>query len=183
MLSLTDCELARRAQQGDAEAYGELVRRYQSNVYNVCYRLTGERREAEDMAQETFLRAFLHFAQYDPARPFGAWIRRVATNLCINHYQMLKTASLPLDEELERPAAGRQITPESLHLQAETSEKVRAAIQSLPPIYRVVIELRHFQDLSYTEIAELLNLPLSDVKSYLFRARRSLVEKMRPYVG
>jgi RNA polymerase sigma-70 factor (ECF subfamily) len=181
MPSPTDHDLVRQAWQGNAEAYGELVQNYQSLVFNVCYRLMGERREAEDMTQETFLRAFLHLEQCDPERPFGAWIRRVATNLCINHYQMLKKASLPLDEELEQPVPGAPMTPELIQVQAERSEQVRAAIRSLPPVYRVVIELRHFQELTYTEIAEQLDLPLSDVKSYLFRARRLLAEKLRPY--
>ncbi len=181
MPSPTDRDLVRQARQGDAEAYGELVQNYQSLVFNVCYHLLGERREAEDMTQETFIRAFQHLQQYDLERPFGAWIRRVATNLCINHYQNLENASLPLDEELEQPVPGGPMTPESIQLQAEGSEQVRAAIRSLPLVYRAVIELRHFQELSYTEIAEQLELPLSDVKSYLFRARRLLAEKLRTY--
>ena len=181
MPSQTDRDLVRRARQGNTEAYGELVQNYQSLVFNVCYRLMGERCEAEDITQETFLRAFKHLEQYDPERPFGAWIRRVATNLCLNHYQMLEDASLPLDEELEHPLPGGSMTPELIQVQAESSEQVRAAIHSLPPVYRVVIELRHFQELSYKEIAEQLDLPLSDVKSHLFRARRLLAEKLRAY--
>lgn len=181
MPSQTDRDLVRQARQGHTEAYGELVQNYQSLVFNVCYRLMGELREAEDMTQETFLHAFRHLGQYDPDRPFAAWIRRVATNLCINRYKTHKIDSLPFDEELEKPVPGDPVTPEAVQLQAEKSEKVRAAICSLAPVYRVVIELRHFQDLSYTEIAEQLNLPLSDVKSHLFRARRLLAEKLRPY--
>jgi RNA polymerase sigma-70 factor (ECF subfamily) len=181
MSSRTDRDLVRQARQGNAEAYGELVQNYQSLVFNVCYRLLDERREAEDLTQETFLRAYQHLEQYDPERPFGAWIRRVATNLCINHYRLLEQVDLPLDEELRGPLPGSPMTPELILVKAEKSEQVREAIRSLPPVYRVVIELRHFQDLSYTEIADQLDLPVSDVKSHLFRARRLLAEKLRTY--
>ena len=75
MLDLDDRTLARQARRGDAQAFGELVRRYQTSVFNVCYRLAGERREAEDLTQEAFLRAYERLASFDDARPFGPWMR------------------------------------------------------------------------------------------------------------
>lgn len=171
----TDRDLAIRARRGEAEAFGELVRRYQSSVFNVCYRLIGERREAEDMAQEAFLRAYQRLDTFDAGRPFGPWIRRVAANACLNHLEGSAPADVPLDEERDQ-AADEQ--PEMAHEQSEQAEAVRAAILSLPPRYRVVIELRHFQDMSYDEIAMTLDIPLSDVKSHLFRARKILAERL-----
>jgi RNA polymerase sigma-70 factor (ECF subfamily) len=207
MFSPTDGELARRALQGEPQAFGELVKRYQSSVFNVCYRMVGERTQAEDLAQEAFIRAYRRLDQYDGERPFGPWIRRLSANLCLNHLQSeaarqrLRSGDLAFDDETTgriaasgandpvfniTAAPGYSLatgtsSPEALQEQAELSSIVRAAIASLPVAYRAVIELRHFQDLSYAEIAEQLGIPLSDVKSHLFRARQMLAEKLKPY--
>jgi RNA polymerase sigma-70 factor (ECF subfamily) len=181
MVTLSDRDLATRVRHGDKDAFGELVRRYQTSIFNVCYRLAGESREAEDLAQEAFVRAYERFDRYDLERPFGPWMRRVATNLCLNHLSTRVKAAFSLDDERDEPPSGVDQSPEGLSLRAERAEVLRAAILALPPHYRAVIELRHFQDLSYAQIAEQLGIPLSDVKSHLFRARRSLEKKMRPY--
>jgi RNA polymerase sigma-70 factor (ECF subfamily) len=169
-------EWLNRAQRGDPDAYGQIVRRYQTAVFNVCYRLLRDRAEAEDAAQETFLRAHARLRMFDPARPFGPWIRRVAANLCLNRLEARPPAGAELDEERDRAP---DADPEAAREQAESAEAIRNAIAGLPPRYRAVIELRHFQDLSYDEMAAALNLPLSDVKSHLFRARRMLAEKLK----
>ena len=175
MADPTDRDLAIRARRGEAEAFGELVRRYQTSVFNVCYRLLGERREAEDLAQEAFVRAYQRLDSFDAERPFGPWMRRVAANLCLNRLQLDAPPAAPLDEERDEDTA---TTPEAAQEQSERAELVRAALLSLPGHYRAVIELRHFQELSYDEIAAALRLPLSDVKSHLFRARKMLAEKL-----
>lgn len=95
MADPTDRDLAIRARRGDAEAFGELVRRYQGSVFNVCYRLLGERREAEDMAQEAFIRAYGRLETFDADRPFGPWIRRVAANACFNRLQQNAPVDVP----------------------------------------------------------------------------------------
>jgi RNA polymerase sigma-70 factor (ECF subfamily) len=177
----TDQELARRAQSGELQAYGELVQRYQAAVFSVCYRLLGERREAEDLAQEAFIRAHQRLHLYDLQRPFGPWIRRVAANLCLNHLDVQRAASYALEDEWDHPALVQPGTPETLHAVAERAEAVRQALLSLPAHYRAVIELRHFHECSYTEISEQLSIPLSDVKSHLFRARQILAQKLKPY--
>lgn len=174
-----DGTLVRMAVRGgpDAQAaYGELVRRHQTAVFNVCYRLLGQRGDAEDAAQEAFIRAFDRLGQFDTARPFGPWIRRVAANHCLNRLAARRPESVALDEERDRAP---ELGPEAAQEQAEQHRRLRAALVSLPPHYRAVIELRHFQDLSYDEIASALHLPLSDVKSHLFRARKLLAEKLQ----
>jgi RNA polymerase sigma-70 factor (ECF subfamily) len=172
---------ARRGKTADAaEAYGELVRQHQTSVFNVCYRLLGERREAEDLAQEAFIRAYERLHTFDVERPFGPWIRRVAANLCLNRLEARAPAHVELDEERDETDHWEQVDPARVHEQAEGAEAVRAALLSLPPHYRAVLELRHFQDMSYAEIAQALHLPLSDVKSHLFRARKLLAEKLKP---
>jgi RNA polymerase sigma-70 factor (ECF subfamily) len=167
--------LAQRAAQGDREAFGELVRCHQAGVYNVAYRMLGECRDAEDAAQETFLRAYRAIQTLDPQRPPGPWLKKIAVNVCLNWLERRGTLTLEDETTVPSPDPG----PETQTIEREQSRQIRAALLSLPPRYRAVIELRHFQELSYTEIAETLNRPLSDIKSDLFRARKLLAEKIR----
>ena len=174
MTASTDRELIVRARRGDRNAFGELVTCYQTGVFNVCYRLLHERTEAEDLAQETFMRAYDRLHIFDLDREFGPWIRRIAANLCLNYLESRKV-TVQLDQERDADESRR---PEQQVEVQERSVQIRAALISLPPHYRVVIELRHYQELSYDEIASELKIPLSDVKSHLFRARKLLAEKL-----
>ena len=172
-----DRDLILRTRRGETDAFGELVRRYQVAVFNVCYRLMGERHEAEDMAQEAFIRAYGRLESYDPERPFGPWMRRVAANVCINRFESLPAPQPVLDEERDPDDPAQR--PEPVAEQRDEADHLRRALLSLPTHYRAVLELRHYQELSYEEIAETLQLPLSDVKSHLFRARKLLAEKLK----
>ncbi len=176
-----DGDLVRRSLQGNPEAFGELVQRYQSSVFNVCYRLLGERAAAEDLAQEAFMRAYERLGTFDVSRPFGPWIRRVAANHCLNHLERRPQPDQPLDDEAALPVGqawhGTQ-DPATVAEMNQTAQALRAAILALPPRFRAVIELRHFQDLSYAEMAAALERPLSDVKSDLFRARKLLAQSL-----
>ena len=174
MTAPTDRDLILRSRRGDAEAYGELVTRYQTSVFNVCYRILHERGEAEDLAQESFIRAYDRLASFDIEREFGPWIRRVAANLCLNHLESQRSTAELKDEQ----DAGESQRPEETIEVRERSEQIRRALASLPAHYRVVVELRHYQAMSYDEIAFELKIPLSDVKSHLFRARKLLAEKL-----
>ena len=170
----SDRDLIQRARRGDEQAFGELIVRYQTSVFNVCYRLLHERSEAEDMAQESFVRAHERLSTFDVERPFGPWIRRVAANMCLNHLSSQKLTT-GLDDERD---ADEGQGPEMIQEARERSEQIRRALVSLPPHYRLVVELRHYQEMSYDEIAAELKIPLSDVKSHLFRARKLLAEKL-----
>ena len=174
MAASPDRELLVRARRGDRNAFGELVTCYQTGVFNVCYRLLHERDEAEDLAQETFMRAYDRLHIFDLDREFGPWIRRIAANLCLNYLESRKV-TVQLDEERDADESQRPEKQVEVH---ERSAQIRATLLSLPPHYRVVIELRHYQELSYDEIARELQIPLSDVKSHLFRARKLLAEKL-----
>jgi RNA polymerase sigma-70 factor (ECF subfamily) len=175
----SDQALVHETRGGDIEAYGVVVRRYQTSVFNVCYRMLGERREAEDLTQETFVRAYQRLNTYDPARPFGPWIRRIAANMCLNHLKRNRRIWLPLDDEHDLPDAGPGVDLATAVEEKVDRSRIRDAIQALPPHYRAVIELRHFQGLSYEETARALSLPLSDVRSHLYRARQLLAERLR----
>jgi len=170
----SDRALVLRVRGGDPEAFGELVQRYQTSVYNVCYRLLNDTGAAEDQAQEAFIRAFQRLDQFDAERPFGPWVRRVAANLCLNRLAVARAPMVSFDDERDAPNLDTAPDPAEMHEAREAADSLRAAIAALPDRYRIVIELRHFQELSYAEIAVELNLPVSDVKSHLFRARKLL---------
>ncbi|VAW37430.1 hypothetical protein MNBD_CHLOROFLEXI01-3350 [hydrothermal vent metagenome] len=189
-MTLTDEQnLLQLAKQGDdtsAAAYGELMRRHQTAVYNVAYRLLGRRVEAEDATQEAFMRAYRALDRFDVERPFAPWIKRITTNLCLNWLESAKVKPQLLAAEMsrdDRPVdmddwAQTAPSPEQTMVRQEQSVRLRQAILTLPPRYRAAIELRHFQELSYDEMADVLQRPLSSVKSDLFRARKLLAKKM-----
>ena len=173
----TDRNLTILAAQGDQEAFGKLVRRHQSAIFNVAYRMLGNDRDAEEATQEAFIRAYRAFGSFDSERPFLPWLKRIATNVCLNQIKQDHPA-LSLENDIA-PPKGPNPSPEMQTTQNERDAQIRAAILSLQPRYRAVIELRHFQDLSYAEIAETLDRPLSDIKSDLFRARKMLAAKLK----
>jgi RNA polymerase sigma-70 factor, ECF subfamily len=176
MLDLTDRSLVTRTLADHPQAYGELVRRYQNSVFNVCFRLLGERLEAEDLTQDAFIRAYQRLTTFDVEREFGPWIRRLAANLCYNHLKKNQLPQTFLDDEVEIPRDSIDTDPELAAEKSEQSASIRATLLQLPPHYRITLELRHFQQLSYEEMAAELDLPLNTVKSHLFRARKQLAK-------
>lgn len=187
--STHESSLLLQAQQGDKLAFGKLVQIHQTAVFNVAYRVLGNRQAAEDAAQEAFLRAYRALDRFDRQRPFAPWVKRISVNVCLNWLEaerirpQISAADLGTSTETPvRPEqwAAKQPTPEQTMIQAETSQQLRAAIIQLPPQYRAVIELRHFQELSYAEMAKTLERPVSSVKSDLFRARKLLATSMKP---
>lgn len=168
-------KLVKLAQRGDTEAFGELVKNHQRAVFNIAYRLTYNREEAEDVAQEAFVRAFQAIKRFDTDRPFGPWVFRIATNTALN---LIKRRHPEVDIDKVTVIADPSPAPDERAIAAERSTMIRAAVAALPPNYRAAIELRHFQGLSYREMSEELGAPLSDVKSWLFRARRKLQDML-----
>lgn len=179
MSALSDRDLVLHVRRGEVAAFGELVQRYQVSVFNVCFRFVGERREAEDLAQETFIRVYERLGTFDIDKPFGPWVRRVAANICLNHLERKSFVRVPLDEEFEPPTEPLSTSPENTIEKRERASEVRDALRTLPPHFRAVIELRHFQELDYAEIAAALDLPMNTIKSHLFRARKLLAERLK----
>jgi len=169
-------ELLRRVQSGDLEAYGPVIREYQGSVYNVCLRVLRKPQEAEDLTQEAFLRAYRNIAHYDLERPFGPWLRTLAANLCYNHLQKARLQQVPLEDEWNRLPSSPKMNPEALVELSQEHQQLFQAIWQLPDSQRVALELRHFQDLSYKDMARIMELPLNTVRSHLYRARRKLAE-------
>jgi RNA polymerase sigma-70 factor (ECF subfamily) len=166
-----------RAQAGDQEAFNNLVRMYQTAVYNLAYRMVGDRMEAEDAAQETFVRAYTRLSTYDPGRKFASWLLAIASHHCIDRLRRRRFTWLPLDAlpSWNQPVAeGNQ--PEVMALQRERQDELRELLGKLPPDYRAAVILYYWYDLSYREIAEATDTTESAIKSRLFRARRMMAE-------
>jgi RNA polymerase sigma-70 factor (ECF subfamily) len=175
----TDRDLVLRVRNGDVEAYGLLVERYRDSVYTVCWRILWNPQDAEDIAQEACIRAYEKLVQYDIDRPFGPWIRRTAANLAINLLRKNRVV-FPLDEQRDTdPRPGRS-DPETALERSQRSRDLHAALGELPPHQRIAIELYHFHDLSYAEIAGMMGVPLNTARSYIYRARQTLAAKLRP---
>lgn len=163
-----------RARRGDEEAFSHLVDAYQRPVFNLCYRMMGDGIEAEDAAQETFLRAFQNLKRYDPQRSFITWLLSIGAHYCIDQIRRRRMAILPLDILPEEAAPDSDPGPESQSSANEEKEMLRALLDKLGPQDRAAIIMRYWYDLSDEEIGTALSLSISAVKSRLHRSRREL---------
>jgi RNA polymerase sigma-70 factor (ECF subfamily) len=166
---------AAAAQEGDQTAFMYIVDAYQRPVYNLCYRMLGDSAEAEDAAQETFLRAYTKLETYQQSRKFSSWLLSIASHYCIDRlrrrrYQMVSWDELPPRRWL--PATEPE--PEEVTLAHETQDTLRLLLENLPSDYRAAIILRYWHDMSYDEIADTLDTTVSAIKSRLFRARQMM---------
>lgn len=172
-------DILRSAQRGDVEAINDVVLGYQQPVFNLCYRMLGDRTEAEDAAQEALIKAVLHLNSYDPERPFKPWVLRIASNECIDRIRRRKPL-LYLDGMGQDGAwewqAGHSPNPEAEMLQHEQQVQIREVLENLPPLDRSIITLFYWEGLSYVEIGEVTGLSVSAIKSRLFRARRMMAQ-------
>ncbi|MBS1250660.1 MAG: ECF RNA polymerase sigma factor SigW [Chloroflexi bacterium] len=170
---------ARQAQEGNADAFSNLVVAYQKQVFSVCYRMLGTPTAAEDAAQEAFIRAYKAIDSYDVERSFATWVLSIASNYCIDQIRKRKVTLLSMDNEkygwLAPPA--QDPTPERSLVEKEKQAQVHALLETLSETDRAAIVLQYWHDFSYQEIAEALSLTVSAVKSRLFRARKTMAEE------
>lgn len=176
----SDDALIASAQAGDAKAFGEIVRRYQRAVYRVAWALTRNATDADDLAQETFVRAWGAIGTFERGLPLYPWLARICTNLAFSLFRSRRRKpETPLEPLLE---AGKQWGVEddpAAHAErSEHDEKLRACFAELAPEHQAVLALRVLQDLSYDEIARALNVPAGTVMSRLSRARAELKRRM-----
>jgi len=174
--AINETELVTRAQHGDRNAFSELVSMHARGVLNVIYRMCGDEQLAEDAAQEAFIQAWLHLPSYRPQTPLRNWLYRIAVNAATDKFRKEKRI-LPKDiEDLhltdERPG------PESLVSQQERTVLVQKAVLSLPEASRAVLVLREYEEMSYHEIADALDIPVGTVMSRLNYARKLLKDKL-----
>ncbi len=172
---VSDLELVGQVKAGDIEAFSELVRRHEQNVYNLAYRFMREPSLAEDMAQEAFLKAFRLLRGFRGACSFSTWMYRVTCSVCLTELTRRKRRS---EVELLPKHAGA--APAAATDTADIPELIRGCVSRLPSHYAEIIRLYYFQETSYEEIAQLLAIPMGTLKTWMHRARhqlRAIVEK------
>jgi RNA polymerase sigma-70 factor (ECF subfamily) len=175
-------ELVRRSQNGDAEAFALLVNEHQQFAYNLALRALGNTHEAEDAAQDAFVRAWMALPNFRGQSQFRTWLYRIVTNVCYNRMPRLRREMSAMgdeqvldvpDETSEGPTAGIEADERRAYLHRQ--------IDSLPESYKILVTLRYQQELSYDEIASVLSLPLGTVKTGLFRAKAQLRQALRQF--
>lgn len=182
-----ESELISRALLGDAEAFAELIQPFETKVYNLAYRMCGNREDARDLAQEAFLKVYRALGRFKGRSSFSTWLYRVVSNTCLDQLRRERrsgvAASLddPVETEtggLKRELADSTFEPEQLAMRSEADAEIRAAVATLPPDHRLAVLLRDFEDLSYEEIARVMDCSLGTVKSRISRARSTLRDRL-----
>lgn len=173
----SDDDLVVMAQHGDKAAFSELVRRHSESVINLVFRLCGNIQLAEDAAQESFVQAWLKLSSYRPQTSLRNWLYRIAVNMSIDALRREKHLS---DQELSEQLVAAEATPEVLLTRQERAQNIQEAVLALPPACRAVLVLRIYEELSYQEIAGVLDIPLGTVMSRLNYARMLLRKTLEP---
>ncbi len=176
-MSEAETLLVSKARQGDDEAFTQLVEAYQIPVYRLCYRMLGGNvHDAEDAAQETFLRAYKALRRYDSKRSFATWLLSIAAHHCIDLTRKRRMKLVSLETFTGQTIPDTAPLPEKVAFQNERQREVQSLLEALNPTDRAAVVLYYWYDYSYQEIAETLSLTVSAVKSRLHRARRHLAE-------
>jgi RNA polymerase sigma-70 factor, ECF subfamily len=165
--------LSTQSQHGDLAAFGDIVRNYQDRIYNLCRYILRDPQDAQDAAQDVFLKAYRGIKEFRPEASLYTWLYRIAVNTCLDYQRKARRDALknePLSDDL--PSA--EPLPAELHESRKNTEAVRAALQKLPGKLRAAIVLREIDGLSYEEIAEVLHASVGTVKSRISRAREEL---------
>ncbi|MFA5535987.1 MAG: sigma-70 family RNA polymerase sigma factor [Bacillota bacterium] len=180
MTQHTDLVLIEKTLNGDRIAFGELIEKYQKQIYSLAYRLTNNADDAQDLAQEIFIKVYQVLSKYDQERPFFPWLYRVATNVCYTELRRKPNGEVSLEKVIEVgsliPISPEQ--PEEEYVQKETQMLVQQALAELPENYRVPMVLRYLEELSYQEIADAMELPLTTIETRLYRGRILLQKRL-----
>jgi RNA polymerase sigma-70 factor (ECF subfamily) len=183
-----DLQLVRRAvEQHDQAAFTELLDRYKESVFYLLMKMVNNRDDAEDLTIEAFGKAFKNIEQYTPNYAFSTWLFRIATNNCIDFIRKKRMTTVSLDKsfmsddggEMTMDVRSETLDPEENLIRKQKNVLMQSLVTKLKPRYRVLVEMRYFQELSYEEIAEKLDLPLGTVKAQLFRSREFLYNIIR----
>ena len=193
-ISFEDATLVEQCRNGDMQAFGSLVAKYQERIFNMVFRMCGRRADAEELAQETFLKALERINQFRGQSKFYTWLFRIAANLAISHRRRggrVRFQSLSGPEEFEQDQADnltaamarkRNPAPEAAAMAAEINRRVMQALDDLDDEFRLVVVLCDMEGMDYAQIAQVLNLPIGTVKSRLHRARCELRDKLADLV-
>ena len=182
----TDEQMVERALTGDPEAFGEIVRRWERRIFALAYGMLGREEDARDATQETFLAAFRNLRGFRGEAKVSSWLHRIAVNQCITRQRRAKVRSeTALEDEAERNAAvfalPADVSPARAAEYRERSAAVRVAVGALPPDLRQVVVMKEFEELTFQEISDVLDVPLSTVKSRLYTALRQLQMRLQKF--
>jgi RNA polymerase sigma-70 factor (ECF subfamily) len=180
----SDEQIVARAQAGDAEAFGEIVRRWERRIFALSFGMLGREEDARDATQETFLAAFRNLRGFRGEAKVSSWLHRIAINQCITRQRRAKVrGETALDDEGEADGASfttpAHASPARVAEARQRTEAVRRAVNALPPELRQVIVMKEFEELTFQEIALALELPLSTVKSRLYTALKQLQMRLK----
>jgi len=173
---ISDYELIQMCLNEDINYFQELVSRYKNLVYSVTLRMVNDADEADDLAQEVFIKVYKNLHKYTPEFKVSTWLIRITTNHIIDYRRKKRPQSVPI-EDVEFELTSEE-SPESLYIAKEQKERLNALLDSLPDMYKIPIILYHKEGLSYQEIAEIIKEPLSKVKNRIFRGRKMLKDSI-----
>jgi len=184
----SDEQIVERALSGDAEAFGELVHRWERRIFALSFGMLGREEDARDATQETFIAAFRNLRGFRGEAKVSSWLHRIAVNQCITRQRRAKVRNeTALDDEAEKNSAAfaipADVSPARVAEYLERSNAVRRAVSALPHELRKVVVMKEFEDLTFQEIADVLALPLSTVKSRLYTALRQLGMRLQKFDG
>jgi len=178
---MDDLKIIESCLLGNTKVFSQLIDSYKNMVYNLAYRMSNNFQEAEDISQEAFLRAFQSLSHFNPSYKFSTWLYQITLNIIRDRFKKKELNYVSLDMPVEKDdsefypqPADFALNPEQIIDKQENTQDIQKAILSLPLKYREIIVLRHLQDLSYIEIANILRLPAGTVKVRLYRAREQL---------
>lgn len=175
----TDMEIIESCLAGNRDEFTELVNRYKNLVYSIIRRQTRDPEEANDLAQDVFLKIYRNLKSYTPAFKFSTWVMRITGNHIIDRHRRKKAETVPFEPHMaEGVNAPTEPSPEAQYLRREQAELINKLLADLPEMYRIPVVLYHQQDMSYQEIADKINEPLSKVKNRIFRGRKLLKEML-----
>lgn len=176
-----DIILIEEALAGNQASYGKLMKKYYQLIYNLVYRMISKKEDVEDLTQEAFIKAFNSLQNFDKQFAFSTWLFKIATNNAIDYLRKKKLATFSIDKEIESDDNDYKFEipdienrPDRKIIDSQMRKILDDAIDSLPPKYKEVIELRHREEKEYEEIAKILKLPLGTVKAHIFRGRELL---------
>lgn len=184
--TIDDLSLVEMAKNGDNKAYERLLKKYRKSVYYMLLKMVNNADDAEDLTQEAFAKAFNSLHKFDPKYAFSTWLFRIATNNCIDFIRKKRVQTISIDNPYESDEGDTMsfdirdpdLNPNEVMLKNQRKEYIQMAVDKLPDKYKILVELRYFQELSYEEVAEELELPLGTVKAQLFRARELLNQEL-----
>lgn len=181
-VNIDEKDLVRRAQNGDAEAFAGLVGQHQQFVYNLALRALGDPHEAEDAAQDAFVRAWMALPNFRGQSLFRTWLYRIVTNVCYNRLPRLRREMSAIGDDHSDEFADEASPVPGTDVEKDQQRVfLHRQIDSLPESYKILVTLRYQQEMSYDEIASVLSLPLGTVKTGLFRAKAHLRDALRQY--